>query len=507
MDPAPPSEDHVALRAKMGARIARGIAWTSAGTIAANALRVAVLLALGRLLAPGDFGLVAKANTVLVFVKVIGDLGLGGAIVQHKAPTTSHVRTAFTVAIGLGVAAAALVFAGAGAIADAYDSPRLAPILRVTTAMIVLRGLSSVALQLARRELDFRTTTLADLAGYTAGALSSIALAVAGTGAWSLVWGYMIETVIATAIVVRKHPPPGLGVDRGALRELMRFGAGDTIAQITNMIATQGDYVVVGRTLGEAPLGFYTRAYELVRFPANTFNTLVGSVLFSGLSRLQDDPVGLGKSFRRVLFATSIVLMPASAVLIVLAPETLAIALGDQWGAAVVPFQIMAIGMLVRTNYKLGWIVARARGDMYLVATTQVLYGLAVVVGAIVSSRWGIAGVAVTTTFAIFLAFFLLTALAMRHTDLRIAEVLACHAWPALATAAAGAVAWGLALVTRPYLPAGGVLAACSAGGAAACVAVWVAGARRRGEDWVWALEVLGKVRAKLRKKAIPGRA
>src|SRR5205085_1544764 len=115
-----------------------------------------------------------------------------------------------------------------------------------------------------------------------------------------------------------RHPPRGLGVDRAALRELMRYGTGETVMQITSTIATQGDYVVVGRALGDAPLGFYTRAYELVRFPANTFNSIVGSVLFPAMSRLQDDPVGLGESFRRVLFATSLVLMPASAVFVIL---------------------------------------------------------------------------------------------------------------------------------------------------------------------------------------------
>src|SRR5690349_20134200 len=109
----------------LGGDVARGLAWTTLGTIAGNLLRIAVLLVLGRLLAPSDFGLVAKANTVLVVVKVIGDLGLGGALVQHRAPTAAHVRTAFTVAIALGLLLAALVLVLAPTLAELYRSPDL----------------------------------------------------------------------------------------------------------------------------------------------------------------------------------------------------------------------------------------------------------------------------------------------------------------------------------------------------------------------------------------------
>lgn len=499
-----PSADPNALRARMGRGIARGIAWTSVANVVGNLLRIAVLLALGRMLAPDDFGLVAKANTILVLVKVVGDLGLGGALVQHQDPTRAHITTAYTVAIGLGAVLAVAVAVGAPWLAAAYASPGLAPVLRVIAVMIVLRGLGSVALQLCRRDMDFRTVAIADVVGYGIGAAASLAFAATGAGAWALVYGYLIESVIATAIVVRRHPPRGLGVDRRALRELLRYGTGETVTQVANMIATQGDYAVVGRALGDAPLGFYSRAYELVRFPANTFNSVVGSVLFPAMSRLQSDRVGLGEAYRRVLFATSLVLMPASAGMIVFAPELLRAALGNGWADAVVPFQIMAVGMLVRTNYKVGATVARARGDTYGVAMTQVVYAAVVIAGAALAVRWGITGVAVTTTGSMFVVFGVLTWLAMRHTGLAASAILRCHAWPALATVVVAVVSVGCAAVTRPRLPAPAVLGVGIAVAALAWLAVIALGARRRDADWTWAREVAGKVWRKLRRRKSP---
>jgi PST family polysaccharide transporter len=464
---------------------------------------VLTLLVLGRLLLPEEIGLVAKAMTVLVFANVVRDLGLGSALVQHKDPSDAHLRTAFTVGLGLSCALAAALAAAAEPIAAAYRSPAIAPMLRWLALLIALRGLATSALQLSKRALDFRTIALSDAAGYTAGALTSIALAAAGMGPWSLLYGYLVETTLTTGWLLARHGRAlRLGFDRAAFRDLFRYGAGETVQTIASVIATQGDYVVIGRQLGAAPLGLYQRAYELVRFPATTFSSVVGSVLFPAFARLQDDRAQLATAFRRVLFATALVLLPASCVLIVLAEEVIRAVLGPQWSGAALPFRIMCLGMLFRTNYKVGALVARARGDVYGVALTQVVYAATVVGGAVLAVRWGIAGVAATTTAAIWILFATLTWLGLRHTALPVRDLVTCHAAPALVAAATTAATLAAALPLRalalaPWL----VLLLSLLAAAAAFVASTLAAARRRTGDWPWLLEQWSAARAKLRGK------
>lgn len=472
-------------------------------------VRVVVLLALGRLLAPEETGLVAKAMTVLVFINVIRDLGLGSALVQHKQPSDAHLHTAFTVGFAISCTLAAVLAIAAEPIAAAYRSPAIAPMLRWLAAMVVVRGLATAALQLSKRALDFRTIALSDTFGYTVGALASIGFAAAGFGPWSLIYGYLIETALATAWVMRKYGGAlRLRIDGPAFRELFRYGAGETVQTLANVIATQGDYVVVGRQLGDAPLGFYQRAYELVRFPATTFSSVVGSVLFPAFARLQDDREELARAFRRVLFATALILLPASCVLIVLADEVIRTVLGPQWSGAVLPFRIMCLGMLFRTNYKVGGLVARARGDVYGVALTQALYALTIVGGAAISVRWGIAGVAATTTAAIWILFGALTWLALRHTALPWRQIFAAHAAPAfiaaLTTAATLATALALrSLVGSPAITLAGSLAAA----ALAFFSSAALAARRRhdGDDWTWLLAQWAELKQKLAKRRRKG--
>jgi O-antigen/teichoic acid export membrane protein len=485
-------------------KVSRGIAWNLVGSAVSNAVRIAVLLALGRLLAPAETGLVAKAMTVLAFINVIRDLGLGSALVQHKQPSAKHIRTAFTVGFAISCALAAALLLGAPWIAAAYRSPAIAPMLRWLAAMVVIRGLATVAFQLSKRALDFRTIAVSDAFGYIAGAATSVGLALAGFGPWSLIYGYLLETALSTAWLLRRYGGSlRLGFDGAAFRELFRYGAGETAQTIASVVATQGDYVIVGRQLGAAPLGFYQRAYELVRFPATTFSSVVGSVLFPAFARLQDDRDELARAFRRVLFATALVLLPASAVLIVLAEEVIWTVLGPQWSGAVAPFRIMCIGMLFRTNYKVGALVARARGDVYGVAVTQILYALSIVGGAAVSVRWGVAGVAATTTLAIWILFATLTWLGLRHTALRWRDVLACHLAPALIAVATAGAALAAALPLRAAQASPLVVLAASLAAAAAAFTVAIFVARRRpSEEWTWLATQWHAAARKLRKRA-----
>jgi PST family polysaccharide transporter len=274
------------------------------------------------------------------------------------------------------------------------------------------------------------------------------------------------------------------------------------VSSVANTLATEGDNLVVGRLPGDA-LGFYSRAYDLVRFPAATFQSLAGTVLFPGLSRLQDNQAELGTAFRRTLFSIAVLLLPTSVVLIVLAPEFIELLLGDGWGYAVVPFQVMAAGMLFRTNYKAGALIARARGDIYAMATLQVGYAIVVVGGAALSLRWGITGVAVTTTTAVILFAAALTALGARHTALSAAQIAACHA-PAVALAVVvGVVTAAAAYGMRSTAAPGPVvlIVATLAGG----LAFFAAGTRwiRAGHPeatWLW--EMLGGIGRKVSKRA-----
>jgi RNA polymerase sigma factor (sigma-70 family) len=119
-----------------------------------------------------------------------------------------------------------------------------------------------------------------------------------------------------------------------AAADLFGFGLAQTLIQVANILAIHGDRFVVGRSMGAEQLGNYTRAYELIKLPAAIYTNVVGNVLFPAFSRLQHDKPRLAAGFRRATFANALILLPASAALIAIAPEAIRVVMGAQWDAA-----------------------------------------------------------------------------------------------------------------------------------------------------------------------------
>lgn len=476
----------------LGKRTSRGLSWNLIGNLGANGLRIAVIPILSRLVSPDEFGIVAAALTVFAVAAFLKDAGVGTALVQRQTLTSGHIETAFSFSVWFGVALAGLVLLAAPAIANFYDQPQLVPFVRVLAILIAVRTIGIVSQALARRDMQFRALAIIDLASYFLGSVTSVLLAWWGYGAWALVGGYLVETAVGTLAIFLVRPVRyRLFPERRYLRDLVTYGAGHTVGELASYFAHNGDNIVVGNQLGAAPLGFYTRAYDLMRYPSVAFSNVAGSVLFSAFSRIQDDPDRLGRVYRRAIFGTSVFLFPTSIALLVLAPELVGIILGGTWAYAVLPFQILAISMLPRTTFKIGATIARAAGDVIVVAWVNVLYSVMVIGGAfLVVRRWGIEGVAVSTSIALFVNFVLLSHLGLRRTSLSWNGFLRAHGGPLFAGALVLVTVWPTAFVLRhlDVAPLLVVMVSSAIGLAGASVAM-VLGVRRRQEDWCWIYE------------------
>ena len=408
--------------------VRRGLSWNLAGAISTNAIRIVVIAVLGRELTASDFGIVAAAISVNVILHGIRDIGIGRALIQREHLDEGHIRTSFAVSTYLGIVLNGVLIATAPLIGRFYHIPASVPVLRVLAIQFTLRGISATSRNLCERHMNFRAVALIDAGTFATGSLASIVFALAGFGPWSLVIGYLVEEGLATlAYLVVTPPLLAVAIDRVKLRELMSFGTGQTFTQIFATLATYGDNFVVGETLGASELGFYTRAYDLIKFPAMVFEAIVGKVLFPAFSRFQSDRERLAASFHRGMFANALVLLPASALVVVLSPEIIRVLVGAGWDSSVLPLQILAVSILPRTSQKLGVIVTQAAGRSNAVAVANAIYMTAVIGGASLSIRWGIPGVACSTALAIFIVFSHCTYLGMSISGLRFRDLVRAH--------------------------------------------------------------------------------
>jgi PST family polysaccharide transporter len=414
---------------------------------AQSIMQLIALIVLARLLSPTEFGLFAAALVVLGISTIFSELGVGPAIVQRPTLEERHLRAGFTLSLLLSHAVAALVWAGAPAIAGFFQLPELSQVVRVASLMFVFHGIAAVAQGLAQRELRFRW-----LAGVEAGAfgvgfvLAGPVLAWLGFGIWALVGAHLIQHFVRMVVLLAGQPhPKQLLLERRAINELLYFGGGFTVARIGNFIAGQGDKLVAGRWLGAQALGFYVHAYQLITAPATLVGQVLDRVLFPTMALVQGEPARLARAYRSGVAVCALLILPASVVVAIVASEIVLVLLGPAWAGVVVPLRILAVGMLFRTSYKLSDSVARATGAVYARAWRQGAYAGAVVAGSLVGQVWGLGGMALGVLAAITANFALMAHLSLRLIGMRWSEFAAAHL-PAFALAAViGPGAWALA--------------------------------------------------------------
>lgn len=472
-----------------------GMVWTLSGTMAQTVVRIGVLAALSRLLSPEDFGIAAIATIVVNFAGILGELGIGPAVIQRAELRPEHVRSGVTVSVLLGGVMTGACWLAAPWIARGFGAPEATDVIRAVGFMFLIRGIAAIARSLAQREFQFRALAIIQVVSYAVGyGAVGITCAVLHLGVWALVAAQLSQTAVEAALYGALHPSairPGL--DLVALRELAGFGSNLTVAKLANFFALQGDYLVVGYYLGPAALGIYTRAYQLLALPANFFGRAVESVLFPAMAKVQDDKPRLAAAFRRGLFASALLLIPISAILMIFARELIAFVLGDQWDGAIVPFQMMALAMVCRTSYKIGGSLAKATGGVGELAVRQIVYAVAVFGGSLIGQRHGINGVAIAVAAALVLHYLSLSHQGMRASGLSWSAFFRAHL-PALALAAvAASSAIGLRYLLRGTVASPAVVFLAGGGGAGAlCTALvlWRRGAWL-GDDARWWKDLL----------------
>jgi O-antigen/teichoic acid export membrane protein len=423
-----------------------GMFWTALSMGALAVAELVALLVLARLLSPNEFGLYSAALIVIKFSAIFQGLGITPAIVQRPVLEERHLRVGFTLSLLLGLAVSALVWAMAPAIAELLRLADLAPIVRAICFVFLFQGASMVALAAAQRALRFRWLALVDACAFAAGyVIAGPVLAWLGFGIWALVGALLIQQFIRMIVLLAGQPHrmrPLL--ERRAILELLYFGSGFTIARVCNYLATQADRLVVGRWLGADALGLYGLSSQLMTTPAVIVGQVLDRVLFPTMALVQEEPARLARAYRSATSGCALLVLPASVVVAIIAPELVLVILGRGWEGVVAPLQILAFSMLFRTSYKLSDSVSRATGTVYARAWRQAVFTIGVFVGSIIGQLWGVEGVAFGVGLAFAVNFFLMAQLSLRVTGMRWSEFLGVHL-PGLALAGVvGTSVWAL---------------------------------------------------------------
>jgi O-antigen/teichoic acid export membrane protein len=336
----------------------RGVRWTMLGFATNRGLTLVTTVVLARLLVPKDFGLLALATIVVGVSQIIGSFGLGDALVVRRDFDERAKGTVLTLMLAIGTAMAVAVVAIAPLASDIFNEPRLTGVLAALAPTLVLSVIVSYYGVLLQGELEFRALFAAGAVQSGSYASVAITMAALGSGVWSLVVGQLVGmTAFAATLFALAPTHPRTTFDRETAREAWRTGRGFVGQGILAFVHQNTDYVVVGRTLGAAQLGFYSNAYRLAELPLWGIADPVAKVTFPGFTRMRERGEDVLPSFLSTLQAVALVTCPLGVLLSAAAEPFTAAVFGVKWVPMVAPLTIFGIWAVVRPlQNTLGWL-------------------------------------------------------------------------------------------------------------------------------------------------------
>lgn len=327
----------------------RGVAWSIAEKGGTQVTQFLTFLILARLLSPDSFGLISLANVFIHLVQAIINSGFSEAIVQRKEIEPEHLDSAFWVNLSIGIFVTSAGVLSAGAIATFFKEPTLTPIIQCLSLNVLIKSFADVQQATLRREFNFRGLTARRVIGLISGSVVGVTMALLNFGVWSLVCQTLVANLVGTLLLWKiSNWRPRFRISVVHLKQLFSYGINVFGISLLVFLNRRGDDFLIGYYLGPTALGYYTIAYKMFLTIMQILQDATQKVSLPTLSRLQDDPIKLRRTFYTATTLVSLVGVPAFIGLAVISPEFVRVVFGEQWMPSSPVMQILSLnGVLV----------------------------------------------------------------------------------------------------------------------------------------------------------------
>ena len=277
--------------------------WSSITELAAKLITPITNMVLARILAPEAFGVVATLTMVVSFAEIFTDAGFQKYLIQHEFADEEDLACSTNVAFWTNLIFSLLLWACIACfsepIAALVGSRGCGMAIAVIGAEIPIFAFSSIQTARYRRSFDFKSLFFARMTTTAIPLLITVPLALIFRNYWALVCGTLAKD-IANAIIltVKSKWKPKLLYSVQKLKEMLSFSIWTIVENITIWLTNYVGMFIVGVALSEYYLGLYKTTMATVNSCIGIITAATTPVLFSALSRCQNDDV----EFRKVFF-------------------------------------------------------------------------------------------------------------------------------------------------------------------------------------------------------------
>ncbi|WP_368508297.1 oligosaccharide flippase family protein [Bradyrhizobium lupini] len=303
---------------------------------------------LARLLSPEEFGIYAVVTAVTSIIAACFQEFAGASyLIQKRDLSRASVQTTFTITLAISAVTALVLFTFARFVARMFELDSLRQGIEVSAINLLLLPFSGTIAALFRREMQFGTLAICNLASGAAAAIVSTGLAMAHFSYMAPVWGGVAgNAVLALMLLIWRRDLDAMRPSLVDWREIVGFGLYSGAVSVVNVFYGLAPQLFLARILDFASVGLYSRATASTQI----FDKLVTQVLSPVVMPAVVARSNAGGDLKAVYLAAirllSVVQWPFLISIAIMARPIIVIWLGPAWLEIVPLVQLLCIANL-----------------------------------------------------------------------------------------------------------------------------------------------------------------
>jgi O-antigen/teichoic acid export membrane protein len=330
----------------------RGFNWLGGAMIIAKATDFGAILIVLLFLTKQEVGVASLIVAIGAVIEALDGVGTSAALVQAPALSRLQLDSLFWFITGAALTIGALTWVIAQGFAAFYGVAGMASYFLAVAIKQPLTGAAVIPLAILNRNLQYERIAVINVCASLGAALTRVALAALGAGAWAIVAAYTangLYTLIGASIA--RPFRPGLRFRMASISPLVRFGVRAATTSFFEQTFNNVGYLLVGGFYGAEPLAVFRVAFDIAMQPAMAASTLVNRTALPVFVRAAAVREQLAQALTWSLGRLATILLPlAAATILAAGPITTLIhdGQGRSYAAAAVPLALLAAAAVLR---------------------------------------------------------------------------------------------------------------------------------------------------------------
>ena len=386
----------------------KSYSWNFLDNVLNRGISFVVGIILARLLSPNEYGLIGIIMIFIALFNSIVESGLGAALIRKNDCSEKDYNTVFYTNLTLSIFVGILFFFSAPLIARFFKEPQLTQLAQVMSSILVINALSVIQNTLIQKKLDFKGKMIISMISSLSSGTVGIYMAYSGYGVWSLVGQQLSRQIIYTLLLwFHNRWLPRFLFSWDSFHELFGFGWKLLVSGLIDTLWNEIYQIVIGKCYTAKTLGLYSRAHQFATIFSSNLTSVIQSVTYPSLCKVQDDAVRLKRGFQKVSKTSMLISCTAMFGMIAIAKPMVLVLLGEKWLECVPFLQLICLNMFLYPLHSLNLSLLEIKGRSDLFLKIQIIKkGIAVVpivLGVFMGIYWMLIGSIITGFIGLYI--------------------------------------------------------------------------------------------------------